>query len=138
LQPRHLEVLESSSVIHVSLDPSVPKTILVEDEEGEAPDPDKVLTSVRSATEADGLLSIAEIRDLFESLPQLHSAYSLGLSKISETNEGILVGTTAQSRYDTTLPNPCARFEPAFTSYTRFWKNTLGAPFDRLHWTLRN
>jgi len=108
----------------------VPKTVLVEDEEGEAPDPDKVLTSVRSATEADGLLSIAEIQGLFESLPQLHSAYSLGLSKIAEENEDILRGTTTQSRYDTIIPNPRARFEPAYTSYTHFWKNTLGAPFD--------
>ncbi|KAJ7070955.1 hypothetical protein C8F01DRAFT_1108475 [Mycena amicta] len=67
--------LQSSRVVHVSIDPAVPPTVtapLKEDEE-EAVDPDRVITNARRALPSDGLLSDDELVAL--------SAYDEGLKQ---------------------------------------------------------
>ncbi len=117
--------IEGSRVVHVSVDPTVSeadKPISSDNDEEEGVDPDRDITNARMATEADGLLSVAELRSLFENI-QLKSIYDIGLrqSRIHTNNNFRTFGdrfSFLQGRRGT-----C---EPEYTSYTHYWKTVLG------------
>ncbi|KAG6845766.1 hypothetical protein H0H87_003820 [Tephrocybe sp. NHM501043] len=120
--PEQQDVLAPSYVVHRSVDPTVPKTPKAEQADGneEGGDPDKVITSARPATPSDGLLSPIELSEFFSRIPKLRSAYDVGLAKVEDLKEvetfgsRISLGTARRGRH-----------EPAYTSYTHYWKTTL-------------
>ncbi|KAF9452686.1 Endonuclease/exonuclease/phosphatase [Macrolepiota fuliginosa MF-IS2] len=124
LNAEHKERLAFSRVTHVSVDPTVPRTpkpTMNNEEEGEAEavDPDRVITSARAATDADGLLSNEELVALFSRGCRLRSAYGEGLSQIQNHNialfgERVLLECTHPGFH-----------EPSYTSYTHYWKSIL-------------
>lgn len=125
--------------MHVSLDPSVPvdptKTSTDNDEDEEAGageddenDPDRVIKNARKATPADGLLQPQELIELFANLPPLRSAY--------DKWEGMDEKRTFGSR--TVVPvGRRGRNDPLFTSYTHYWKSTLGEGHCSLNYRIR-
>jgi hypothetical protein len=84
-------------------------------------DPDKVVTSVRSATLADGLFTVQELSDFFSRLPRLRSAYDEGLGLIGDTGGLSTFGDRVKL-----LATRKGRNEPEYTSYTHYWKTVLG------------
>jgi len=120
LLPDQEEMLLPSYVVHVSVDPDVPLTAKAAVNGGDE-DPDKVITNARKATAADGLLSIAELKDLFSHIPKLRSAYDEGLGQIPLLQEIPTFG-----RRVTVPPTRHGRWEPEYTSYTHYWKAVLG------------
>ncbi|KAJ7169963.1 Endonuclease/exonuclease/phosphatase [Mycena filopes] len=119
LNAEHRDRLETSRVVHVSIDPTVPPTTKAaptEDESG-AVDPDKVITNARPAVPADGLLSDSELVALFSHAHTIRSAYDEGLQRHSSTSPG----------YPTFIklslsPTSKGYHEPEYTSYTHYWK----------------
>jgi RNA exonuclease NGL2 len=84
-------------------------------------DPDKVITSARSATLTDGLLTVPEFCDFFSQLPRLRSVYDEGLGLIGDIG-GL---STFGDRVKLLAPRK-GRNEPEYTSYTHYWKTVLG------------
>ncbi|KAG6829385.1 hypothetical protein H0H92_004653 [Tricholoma furcatifolium] len=132
--PKQREILEPSYVVHMSVDLTVPKSPKPEARDGneESGDPDKVITSARGATPSDGLLSFAELLDFFSRLPKLRSAYDLGLAKARDFADLETFGSRVALGADRK-----GEHEPAYTSYTHYWKTTLDYifvldPVDRL------
>jgi len=114
--------LLSSHVVHVSVDPTVPRSTKAIPEEGneEAVDPDRAITSARSATPADGLLSPAELAEFFSRIPKLRSVYDLGFGKVTD-----LGGLQTFGSRVTLRRLRRGSYEPAYTSYTHYWKTVL-------------
>ncbi|KAG6842580.1 hypothetical protein C0991_000106 [Blastosporella zonata] len=120
--PAQKEVLEPSYVVHVSVDPTVPRTNKSDPGDGneESGDADKVITSARAAMPPDGLLSITELSEFFARIPRLRSAYDVGLAEVKDLGEVETFGSRVMLGSDR-----LGRYEPAYTSYTHYWKTTL-------------
>ncbi|OCB85693.1 Endonuclease/exonuclease/phosphatase [Sanghuangporus baumii] len=127
LLPQQEADIKLSHVVHVSLDPTVsvsdPKRAATDDEEEEGAeadpdnDPDRVIKNARSASPDDGLLEPRELVEMFAQLPTLRSAYDLWGSKDVKRMFGARVDIPADRQ---------GRSEPMYTSYTHYWKVTLG------------
>jgi RNA exonuclease NGL2 len=123
--PSQEELLASSRVVHVTIDPNqtedaATKTTTDEDE-GAQQDPDRVITRARLATFEDGLLSTVELSDLAASYGPLKSCYDEGQKTYKASH---LIPT-----YGDRVPiegDRRGRFEPEWTSYTHYWKTVLG------------
>lgn len=114
----------------MSVDPSVPRDPKLDaGEEGkeDSGDPDKVITSARAATSSDGLLSLAELSDFFACIPKLRSAYDVGLAGVKDLGDTQIFGSRVAVKSDRK-----GRHEPEYTSYTHFWKTTLGLSLSAL------
>ncbi|KAF8898647.1 Endonuclease/exonuclease/phosphatase [Infundibulicybe gibba] len=85
LLPEQEVTLNQSRVVHVSVDPTVPKTRAIA-EDGEDGDPDRVITSARAATPEDGLMTVPELIEMFSSQRPIRSAYNEGLKMYREMN----------------------------------------------------
>ncbi|KAG6911894.1 hypothetical protein DXG01_000141 [Tephrocybe rancida] len=120
--PQQKEVLEPSYVVHRSVDPTVMRTPKVEskDDDEEEGDSDKVITSARPAAPSDGLLSPIELSEFFSCIPRVRSAYDVGLAKVKDLGELQMFGSRV-----TLEPGRRGCYEPAYTSYTHYWKTTL-------------
>ncbi|KAF5377429.1 hypothetical protein D9615_005324 [Tricholomella constricta] len=126
LLPEQEQRLLSSYVVHFSVDPTVPRAVTAALEEGgeEAVDPDRVITSARAATPADGLLSPTELIEFFSRIPRLRSTYDFGLSKVKD-----LAGLQTFGSRVALGPSRRGSYEPAYTSYTHYWKTVLDYVF---------
>lgn len=125
LTPAQEARLVPSRVVHVTIDPSVPrtdKTAPTTTEENEAVDPDRQITNARLATPADGLLSTPELVALFAGGAPLRSAYDDGLLKYQQSKSNI---PTFGQRTEM-APTRRGYHEPEWTSYTHYWKTVLG------------
>lgn len=117
--------LSLSRVTHVSVDPTVPRTQDTpaksdEDGESEESDPDRVIVNARNSTDADGLLNDDELVALFAGGCRLRSAYDEGLSRIQNSKVAVY---GERGFLQSTQPG---FHEPAYTSYTHYWKSVLG------------
>jgi RNA exonuclease NGL2 len=114
-----------SRVVHTSIDPSIAPTLAAskDDDEGDAgkDDPDRVITNARQARSGDGLLSDEELCSLFQSQDIVRSAYDEG-QRCTASEQDNIIG----SRMDNIAPERKGSFEPMWTSYTYYWKTTLG------------
>lgn len=112
-------------MIHVSIDSTIPKSMNAEAEEGEEADPDRVIRDSRVALPSDGLLSDIELSELFPH--HVRSAYDEGqrARRGASTKSGVLAFGDRMS-FSTARLGAC---EPMWTSYTHFWKATLGESF---------
>lgn len=130
LSEQQIEDIEKSRVVHVTIDPSVPvldpNLAIKEDEEGgevdPEQDPDRVIKNARAAKSEDGLLGASDITRRFvqsDSIGPLISAYGQWRSLDEKKTFGFRseVPSGRQGRY-----------EPIYTSFTHFWKVTLGTP----------
>ena len=122
--------LQLSRVIHISIDPTVPPTAKkADDEEGDGSeaDPDRVINNSRAATSSDGLLSDLELTALFTNGAKLRSAYDEGQRSQKESG---LPGDVSTFGDRASLPSDrLGAHEPMWTSYTHYWKTTLGCLF---------
>lgn len=116
--------LQQSSVIHQSIDPSVPTTTTEAVDEENA-DPDRVITNARVALSSDGLLSPAEFSLLFQGSWPLRSAYDIGLQKYRDAGGAVRTFGDRVSLAEARS----GRHEPEYTSYTHYWKTVLGERF---------
>ncbi|PSS37564.1 hypothetical protein PHLCEN_2v580 [Hermanssonia centrifuga] len=119
LLPAQSASLQSSRVVHVTIDP----TVLVSsgatagDEEGAESVPDKVITSARAAKPEDGLLSDVELTKFFERADRPVSAYDKGLR--SQDPKLANLGLTFRDGPNRDFaPGRHGAFEPIYTSYT--------------------
>ncbi|KAJ7361651.1 Endonuclease/exonuclease/phosphatase [Mycena albidolilacea] len=113
--------LETSRVVHLSIDPTVPPTVkgAPAEDEGGAVDPDRVITSARRAVPADGLLSDSELASLFSAANVVRSAYDEGLRQYKEAS------STGFPTFGDRMSLPRTKkgyYEPEYTSYTHYWK----------------
>ncbi|KIM85320.1 hypothetical protein PILCRDRAFT_66690 [Piloderma croceum F 1598] len=129
LLPTQENRLAPSRVVHFTVDPDVYHTTHAPAEEEEAGndgeiDPDKIITNARPATPSDGLLTTAELADLYAN--PARSAYDEGLSKHRQTTKDLVVYC------DRVNLEPFRRGanEPEWTSYTHYWKTVLGKIHD--------
>ncbi|KAF9015262.1 Endonuclease/exonuclease/phosphatase [Cyathus striatus] len=117
-------LINSSRVVHVSVDPSVCATVLAPsvDEGGgeEAEDPDCTITNARPAKLSDGLLSIQELVDLHNRNCRILSAYDEGLRGLKRH---FSLDTFGDEATWSTGRHGC--HEPQYTSYTHYWKTVL-------------
>jgi RNA exonuclease NGL2 len=145
LTPEQHTQLESSRVIHVSLDPTVPRTPRTgkdadDDDEaagaGAAARPDikkgeeeaepVVATKIkdsRSAELKDGLLSNDEMANLFGLGGETRSAYDEILGRCAEATgeaDNVLVAR------DPAMQGRKGAYEPMWSCFTHYWRSTLG------------
>ncbi|KAG5221234.1 Endonuclease/exonuclease/phosphatase [Salix suchowensis] len=119
-------LISPSLVVHKSIDPAVPPTgleVAKEGEKGESTDPDRVITDARSAVEDDGLLSVPEFLETFQSQAPWCSVYDDGLSRIKSQFPNI---KTFGDRVNIATTRKGAH-EPEWTSYTHYWKTVLAS-----------
>jgi RNA exonuclease NGL2 len=143
LLPAQLTNLDFSRVVHVSIDPSVPrsadKTSSKEDDEGaaeaevaeaegEETDPDRVIVNARRAALSDGLLSDNELLQLFARTPRSISAYDEGLRSYGHFGSVDVKDVTFGGRAVVGEGRRGA-FEPIWTSYTH-----VGSVHDFYPW----
>jgi RNA exonuclease NGL2 len=120
LTPQQKRVIEESRVVHVSIDVSIQvDSSGIGDDELAVADPDRVITDSRPATDNDGLLSDEELANSFHVLGRLRSMYEEGQRQVKFPN-------VFGSRNDGFPLERKGYFEPQWTSYTHFWKSTLG------------
>ncbi|KZT30491.1 Endonuclease/exonuclease/phosphatase [Neolentinus lepideus HHB14362 ss-1] len=140
--PSQEERLSFSRVVHTTIDPSVavdvPKT-LADDGEGatvqtseqgeDEPDPDRMITNARRAAPKDGLLTTAELLDLYSAHDgrRLKSLYDDGfrLAKAQSNGEKIRVFGDRFSCSEAEGGHRLGMHEPEWTSYTHYWQATL-------------
>lgn len=119
--------IENSRVVHITIDPSVPiadRNLAIQEEEGgeaeSEQDPDRVIKNARVARPEDGLLGAVDLARLFaqpEAIGPLHSAYGYwrDMDEMKTFGSRCEIPSGRQGRY-----------EPIYTSFTHFWKVTLG------------
>jgi RNA exonuclease NGL2 len=134
------EAFNASRVVHVSIDPSiggVPETGLKEEEE----DPDRKAWNCRPCNDSDGLLLAEELEDMFKQVNTLFDKHRIpdrivyrasGISPLVSVYDNAMrmLPTEGLERSGQRSPHLEGRkgaFEPMFTSYTHYWKSTLGA-----------
>lgn len=123
------ERLVPSRVVHLSIDPTVAPTLAkvpADDEEGGdagETDPDRVITNARRAKPSDGLLTTAELTELYAT--PVCSAYEEGLTKHRNISTDVV---TYGDRVAFEPPRRGSN-EPEWTSYTHYWKTVLGVIF---------
>ncbi|KAI0361188.1 Endonuclease/exonuclease/phosphatase [Trametes cingulata] len=127
LLPEQKQRLDSSYVVHATLDPSIAiedaAQVEEEDEGAEAGenDPDRVIVNARAAQPSDGLLTDTELEQLFRRSGRVTSAYDAGQRLVPGISES---GLTFGSRVSVPQERRGA-FEPIYTSYTHYWKAVL-------------
>jgi RNA exonuclease NGL2 len=116
--------LAPSRVVHRTVDPEVPTNHAPAEEGGDGEtDPDKIITNARPATRSDGLLTTAELVDLYAT--PARSIYDEGLLKHrGSTNKVVTYGDRICLQ-----PSRRGANEPEWTSYTHYWKTVLGTIF---------
>ncbi|CAE6520192.1 unnamed protein product [Rhizoctonia solani] len=147
LTPEHYSELESSRVVHVSLDPTVPRTPRTgtdadDDDEaagaGAAPRPDQKrgdgegeeeepvvptkIKDARVAVETDGLLTNEEMLELFSAGEKARSAYDEILERSAESTgeaDNII------SARDPSMKGRKGANEPMWSCFTHYWRSTL-------------
>ncbi|KAH7343409.1 Endonuclease/exonuclease/phosphatase [Rhizoctonia solani] len=147
LTPEHYSELESSRVVHLSLDPTIPRTPRTgtdadDDDEaagaGAAPRPDLkrgngeeeesepvVATRIkdaRAAVESDGLLTNEEMLELFGTGEEARSAYDEMLGRSAESTgeaDNII------SARDPSMEGRTGANEPMWSCFTHYWRSTL-------------
>lgn len=148
LNAEHETVLSPSRVVHVSIDPSIsiatPAAAAADGDEagaaggdGEEEDPDRVITNARPAKPEDGLLDSRSLVSLFTEFPRATSTYALGLSRYLSEELNSAKGDDIPI-FGRTHSLPLATpgyYEPAYTSYTHYWKSVLGA-LTALTWSV--
>lgn len=113
--------METSRVVHVTIDPDVPATSdkpSAEEEDGAevgAADPDRVITNARTAVPSDGLLTNSELAKIFRQSGTPTSVYDEAQRLVSTATSE--TGLTFGSRVSIVPPRRGA-FEPIWTSYT--------------------
>lgn len=119
--PLQKHIIEESRVVHVSIDYSVglDGTIIGKEDDEAATDPDRVITHSRAATCHDGLLSDGELSEYLKDLGPLRSIYEEGQRRLG-------LKDVFGSRCNDYPVEKRGYFEPEYTSYTHFWKSTLG------------
>ncbi|CUA69128.1 RNA exonuclease NGL2 [Rhizoctonia solani] len=146
LTPEHYLELESSRVVHVSLDPTVPRTPRTgtdadDDDEaagsGAASRPDLkkgdgeeesepvVATKIkdaRIAVETDGLLTNEEMLELFGAGGKARSAYD-GI--LEESSESTGEADNVISARDPSMKGRKGANEPMWSCFTHYWRSTL-------------
>jgi len=124
LLPAQRETLSSSRVVHVTIDPEVPPTIAStegkEGGDGLENHPDRIITNARPAMPSDGLLTDAELVELYAT--PLRSAYDEGLLKHRESSQDVKTYATSRTDFE---PSRRGANEPEWTSYTHYWKSVL-------------
>ncbi|KAF6766282.1 Endonuclease/exonuclease/phosphatase [Ephemerocybe angulata] len=127
LLPDHETLLRPSYVVHTSVDPTVaasPAQVAADAEEGgEEQDPDRVIKNARSTKPEDGLLDPASLVSFFSDLPRARSVYDLGLSRYFSIEKGRDVPIFGPGH--SMDPSQPGFHEPAYTSYTHYWKSVL-------------
>ncbi|EPQ60717.1 Endonuclease/exonuclease/phosphatase [Gloeophyllum trabeum ATCC 11539] len=144
--PSQEERLSFSRVVHATIDPTVPadaaKTSAEEEDEGavqpnedgeEETDPDRIITNARAAGPEDGLLTTAELTELYSTHDSRHlkSLYEEGLKSaksIASTQGSAQDIRTFGDRFAPREPDWSTRhglYEPEWTSYTFYWHATL-------------
>ncbi|PIL31576.1 hypothetical protein GSI_06278 [Ganoderma sinense ZZ0214-1] len=117
--------IQSSRVVHATIDPSVSTSgaaVAEEEEEGAElgeNDPDRITVNARAAQPSDGLLSDAELKGLFRQSGTPTSAYDAGQR---------LYPSAGEHTFGSRVPIPegrCGAFEPIYTSYTHYWQAVL-------------
>lgn len=119
--------LHISRVIHMTIDPTiVPTAKKADDEEGDGSeaDPDRVINNSRVATSSDGLLSDLELTSLFINGAKLRSAYDEG--QRTQRDNGTPGDLCTFGDRVSLPPTRLGAHEPMWTSYTNYWKTTLG------------
>lgn len=117
--------LAPSRVVHHTVDPDILATSThapADEEEGggvSETNSNKVFPNARPAVPTDGLLTTAELIDLYGT--PVWSAYDEGLSKHRETTNDVV---TYHDRVSLHLSRRGAN-EPEWTSYTHYWKAVL-------------
>ena len=128
LTAQQVKDIEVSRVVHSSIDSSIAPTPMAPrgDEEGDAAyqDPDRVITNARTARVEDGLLSDEEFRSLFSAHGPVRSVYEEGLRSVSTEHDNVI-----GARLDSIAPGQVGFYEPMWTSYTHYWKTTLGSNY---------
>ena len=126
LLPTQEDRLAPSRVVHFTVDPNVYHTAHAPAGEEEAArndgetGPDKIITNARPAAPLDGLLTTAELADLYAT--PARSAYDEALSKHRQRTKDLV---TYCDRVDLE-PFRRGANEPEWTSYTHYWKTVLG------------
>lgn len=126
LTPQQEQDISSSHVVHATIDPTIPKedSKLAEEEEGgEADpenDPDRVIKNARRATTDDGLLDARELEKLFA-----QQLSGVELKSVYDNYTAFAKERTFSARNEIPLERR-GRNEPIYTSYTYYWKVTLG------------
>ncbi|KAG1755190.1 Endonuclease/exonuclease/phosphatase [Suillus paluster] len=118
--------LDMSRVVHITIDPTVPRTKKKADEEegdGSEADPDRVINNSRAAASSDGLLSDLELTSLFINGVQLRSAYDEG--QRAQRDNGTPGDLHTFGDRVSLPPTRLGAHEPMWTSYTHYWKTTL-------------
>jgi RNA exonuclease NGL2 len=77
---------DSTSTSTFQVESSANSTPLLDQEQGEAVDPDRAFTNVRNARESDGLLAVPELEALYAQFSTLRSAYDSGFRELSTTS----------------------------------------------------
>ncbi|KAI0375399.1 Endonuclease/exonuclease/phosphatase [Pilatotrama ljubarskyi] len=127
LLPEQKQRLDSSYVVHATLDPSIvadgapPAEEEEEGAEAGENDPDRIIVNARAAQPSDGLLTDTELEDLFRRSGRVTSAYDAGQRLVPGISES---GLTFGSRVSVPQDRRGA-FEPVYTSYTHYWKAVL-------------
>ncbi|KAG8746430.1 hypothetical protein FRC10_005141 [Ceratobasidium sp. 414] len=145
LTPEQHTQLVSSRVIHVSLDPTVPRTprtgegaddddeaagsgaaVRTDLKKGDEEDEPVVATRIKDARPAepkDGLLSNEEMVELFKVGGETRSAYDEILGQCAESTgeaDNVLVAR------DPNMQGRKGGYEPMWTCFTHYWRSTLG------------
>ncbi|CDO73215.1 hypothetical protein BN946_scf185007.g270 [Trametes cinnabarina] len=126
LLPEQKKRLEASYVVHATIDPTVAVdgAAPAEEEEGAEAgenDPDRIIVNARPAQPSDGLLSDAELQELFRRSGSVTSAYEVGQRQLPGIAES---GLTFGSRVSVPKVRRGA-FEPVYTSFTHYWQAVL-------------
>lgn len=121
--------IDESRVIHVSVDSTLA------DSSTPAPvdeniDPDVEITDSRIARADDMLLSNEEIFASFRGLSPLRSAYEEAQRMMIGPSSPIVFGSRLGESF---LSQRLGYYEPVSTSYTHFWKSTLGRDMSYLY-----
>lgn len=124
LLPAQEDSILASRVVHATIDPSVriptESPISKASEEDEESDL-RLITNARLAIPDDGLLTLPEIVTWFQGLPRLRSAYCEGLGHAKG------IGMDVNTHGEGVLAAGRRGFnEPQYTSYTTYWKSTMG------------
>lgn len=136
----HEVEVSNTRVIHVSIDPSIKSSAVPADDDegggGEAEsqkesDPDRIITNCRTPRETDGLLTLEELREL-RPRAHLRSVYDEALRKLASTGQMLPIPIFAE-RPNGPPTTELGAYEPMYTSYTHFWKATLGQCSDAPH-----
>ncbi|KAI0639798.1 Endonuclease/exonuclease/phosphatase [Trametes polyzona] len=127
LLPEQQKRLDSSYVVHATIGPTVASggaAPAEEEEEGAEAgenDPDRIIVNARPAQPSDGLLSSAELEELFRQGGRVTSAYDAGQRLVPGISDSAL---TFGSRASVPSGRRGA-FEPIYTSYTHYWQAVL-------------